>query len=94
MRVIEEKHLKQMHKSQKLVEKEHGHRAQKHCWFNPDKKHKTNNSKSLNIPNRRTVQYQNSIFVDTVIRWNHRPDTVACAKSLEAFKTALADQCQ
>jgi hypothetical protein len=29
----------------------------------------------LNIPNSRTVQYQNNFFVDTVIRWNHLPDT-------------------
>ena len=56
--------------------------------INPVEKHKTNNTKCLNIPNSRTVQYQNSFFVDTVIRWNHLPDTVACAKSLEAFKTA------
>ena len=62
--------------------------------INPVEKHKTNNAKCLTIPNSRTAQYQNSFFVDTVIRWNHLPDTVACAKSLEAFKTALADQCQ
>ena len=62
--------------------------------INPVEKHKTNNTKCLTIPNSRTAQYQNSFFVDTVIRWNYLPDTVACAKSLEAFKTALADQRQ
>ena len=62
--------------------------------INPVEKHKTNNTKCLIIPNSKTAQYQNSFFVNTVIRWNHLPDNVACAKSLEAFKTALANQCQ
>ena len=43
--------------------------------INPVEKHKTNNTKCLNIPNSRTSQYQNSFSVDTVIRWNHLPDT-------------------
>ena len=38
--------------------------------INPVEKHKTNNSKCLSILNSRTAQYQNSFFVDTVIRWN------------------------
>ena len=54
----------------------------------------TNNTKCLVVPNSRTPQYQNSFFIDTVVRWNHLPDTVVCAKSLEAFKTALAVQRQ
>ena len=61
---------------------------------NPVEKQKTNNTKCSTIPNSMTAQYQNSFFVDTVIRWNHLPDTVAYAKSLEAFKTALAAQRQ
>jgi hypothetical protein len=44
--------------------------------INPIEKHKTNNSKCLNIPSSRTAQFQNSFFVDTAIRWNHLPDTV------------------
>jgi hypothetical protein len=47
--------------------------------INPVEKHKTNNSKCLSISNSRTAQYQNSLFVDTVIRWNNLPDTLACA---------------
>ena len=47
--------------------------------INPVEKHKTNNSKCLSISNSRTAQYQNSLFVDTVIRWNNLPDTDACA---------------
>jgi hypothetical protein len=38
--------------------------------INPVEKHKTNNSKCLNIPNSRTAQYQNSFFVDTVIQYH------------------------
>jgi hypothetical protein len=48
----------------------------------------------LNIPNSRTAQYKNSFSVDTVKRWNHLSDTVACSKSLKAFKTTLADHRQ
>ena len=62
--------------------------------INPVEKHKTNNTKCLNIPNSRTAQYKNSFSVDTVKRWNHLSDTVACSKSLKAFKTTLADHRQ
>ena len=58
--------------------------------INPVEKHKANNKKCLTIPYSRTTQYQNNFFVDTVIRWNHLPDTDACAKSLEEFKTGQA----
>ena len=38
--------------------------------------------------------YQHSFFVDTVIHWNHLPNSVVHANSLEAFKTALRNQRQ
>ena len=50
-----------------------------------------NNSKSIIIPDSKTTQYRNSFFVETTIRWNHLPEDTVCAKSVEAFKSALAD---
>ena len=53
-----------------------------------------NNSKGLELPSCRTPQYKHSFFVDTVIHWNHLPDSVVHADSVEAFKTALRNQRQ
>jgi hypothetical protein len=48
-----------------------------------------NNTKGLELPDCKKQQYQHSFFVDTVIHWNHLPNSVVHANSLEAFKTAL-----
>jgi hypothetical protein len=50
---------------------------------------KRNNTRALIIPTGRSKQYNYSFFVKTVIDWNHLPDEVVQASSLEAFKTAL-----
>jgi hypothetical protein len=53
-----------------------------------------NNTKGLELPDYKKQQYQHSFFVDTVIHWNHPPNSIMHANSLEAFKIALRNQCQ
>ncbi|KAH3751009.1 hypothetical protein DPMN_185550 [Dreissena polymorpha] len=48
-----------------------------------------NNSKGLQIPDSKAIQYRNSFFVDTAIHWNHLPDSVVQKDSVESFKNAL-----
>jgi hypothetical protein len=57
-------------------------------------KRSCNNTKGLELPDYKKQQYQHSFFVDTVIHWNHLPNRVMHANSLEAFKTALRNQRQ
>jgi hypothetical protein len=57
-------------------------------------KHVCNNSKSLTIPSSKTQQYKHSFFVDTCIHWNHLPEEVVHAPSIESFKSALLKHCQ
>jgi hypothetical protein len=51
-----------------------------------------NNTKGLELPDYKKQQYQHSFFVDTVIHWNHLPNSVVHTNSLEAFKTALRER--
>ena len=53
-----------------------------------------NNTNRLELPDYKKQQYQHSFFVDTIIHWNHLPNSVVHANSLEAFKTALRNQRQ
>ena len=55
-------------------------------------KHVRNNSKSLKIPDNKTVQYRNSFFVSTIIHWNHLPEETVQTTSIEAFKKSLEEQ--
>ena len=52
-------------------------------------KHVCNNSKSLTIPTSKTPPYKHSFFVDTCIHWNHLPEEVVHASTVEGFKSAL-----
>ena len=60
-----------------------------HITSNIVEKRTCNNTKGLELPDYKKQQYQHSFFVDTVIHWNHLPNSVVHANSLEAFKTAL-----
>ena len=53
-----------------------------------------NNSKCFETVQATSNQYKHSFFVDTVIKWNQLEDNIVCAKSVEAFKTALDSLCQ
>ena len=53
-----------------------------------------NNSKCFETVQATSNQYKHSFFVDTVIKWNQFEDNIVCAKSVEAFKTALDSLCQ
>ena len=53
-----------------------------------------NNSKCYDTIQATSNQYRNSFFVDTVVKWNQLEEEVVCAKSVEAFKTALDRLCQ
>ncbi|MCS5550755.1 MAG: reverse transcriptase domain-containing protein [Gammaproteobacteria bacterium] len=65
-----------------------------HITSNILEKRVCHNTKGLSIPDSRTPQYQNSFFVGTIIHWNHLPDSVVHASSVEAFKTALGNHRQ
>ena len=53
-----------------------------------------NNSKCFETVQAISNQYKHSFFVGTVIKWNQLEDNIVCAKSVEAFKTALDSLCQ
>ena len=65
-----------------------------HITSNIVEKRTCNNTKGLELPDYKKQQYQHSFFVDTVIHWNHLPNSVVHANSLEAFKTALRNRRQ
>ena len=50
---------------------------------------KLNNSRCFIVDNFRTDQFRHSFLVDSVIRWNHLPDSIVHADSVESFKSAL-----
>ena len=53
-------------------------------------KNVTNNSMCFIVDNFRTDQFRHySFFIDDVIKWNHLPDSIVHADSLESFKSAL-----
>ena len=37
----------------------------------------------------RTAQFRHSFFVDSIIKWNHLPDSIVHAETVESFKAAL-----
>ena len=41
------------------------------------------------MDNFRTDQFRHSFFIDSVIKWNHLPDNIVHADSVESFKSAL-----
>jgi hypothetical protein len=49
-------------------------------------KHTCNNTKGLELPDYKKQQYQHSFFVDTVIHWNHLPNSVVHTNSLDRSK--------
>ena len=53
-----------------------------HITTNIVVKHTCNNTKGLELPDYKKQQYQRSFFVDTVIHWNHLPNSVVHANSL------------
>jgi hypothetical protein len=65
-----------------------------HITSNIVEKRTCNNTKGLELPDYKKQQYQHSFFVDTVFHWNHLPNSVVHANSLEVFKTALRNQRQ
>ena len=52
-------------------------------------KNVTNNSRCFIVDNFRTDQFRHSFFIDSVIKWNHLPDSIVHADSVESFKSAL-----
>ena len=45
-----------------------------------------NNTQGLQLPDYKKQQYQHSFFVDTVIHWNHLPNSVVHTNSLDRSK--------
>ena len=41
-----------------------------------------NNTKGLELPDYKKQQYQHSFFVDTIIHWNHLPNSVKFLRSI------------
>ncbi len=54
-------------------------------------RHTINNTRDLKIPDTNKPQYKHSFFVDTICHWNHLPDLIMRATSVEAFKSALRE---
>ena len=52
-------------------------------------KNVTNNSRCFIVDNFRTDQFRHSFFIDSVIKWNHLPDSIVHADSVESFKSAI-----
>ena len=52
-------------------------------------KNVTNNSRCFIVDNFRSDQFRHSFFIDSVIKWNHLPDSIVHADSVESFKSAL-----
>ena len=53
-------------------------------------KNVTNNSRCFVVYNFGTAQFrQYSFFIDSVIKWNHLPDSIVHAETVESFKAAL-----
>ncbi|CAC5403687.1 unnamed protein product [Mytilus coruscus] len=48
-----------------------------------------NNKRAVIVPNSKTDQFKNSIFVRTAVEWNHLEDSVVCVTTTEEFKTAF-----
>ena len=48
------------------------------------------NTRAVAIPENKTDQFRNSLFVKTAIDWNHLDEETVNTKKLEEFKTALA----
>ena len=49
----------------------------------------TNNSRCFVVETSRTAQFRHSFFVDSIIKWNHLPDSIVHAETVESFKAAL-----
>ena len=49
----------------------------------------TNNSRCFVVETSRTAQFRHSFFVDSIIKWNHLPDSIVHAETVERFKPAL-----
>ena len=52
-------------------------------------KNVTNNSRCFVVNNFGTAQFRHSFFIDSVIKWNHLPDSIVHAETVESFKAAL-----
>ena len=52
-------------------------------------KNVTNNSSCFVVNNFGTAQFRHSFFIDSVIKWNHLPDSIVHAETVESFKAAL-----
>ena len=52
-------------------------------------KNVTNISRCFIVHNFRTDQFRHSFFIDSVIKWNHLPDSIVHEDSVESFKSAL-----
>ena len=49
----------------------------------------TNNSRCFVVETSRTAQFRHSFFVDSISKWNHLPDSIVHAETVESFKAAL-----
>ena len=49
----------------------------------------TNNSRCFVAETSRMAQFRHSFFVDSIIKWNHLPDSIVHAETVESFKAAL-----
>ena len=52
-----------------------------------------NNTRAVVVEHSNTEQYRNSLFIRTVIDWNHRENSLVIAKTTEEFKGLLATSC-
>ena len=47
------------------------------------------NSRCFVVNNFGRGQFRHSFFIDRVIKWNHLPDSIVHAETVESFKAAL-----
>ena len=52
--------------------------------------HEVRNTRGFHLPAYNTKQYQNSLFVWTVVEWNHLEENIVKAGSASAFTSALS----
>ncbi|KAH3860109.1 hypothetical protein DPMN_023002 [Dreissena polymorpha] len=48
-----------------------------------------NNTRGLKVKSVNTEQYKYSFLIKTAVDWNHLDNSIACAQTIEGFKSAL-----
>ena len=62
-----------------------------HLSQNPVENYTRNNDRCYRVPESHTDQYRHSYFPKTIVEWNHLDDTIVHQKSVDSFKSALAN---